>query len=240
MDRETILNEIRRAAAESGGAAPGQIQFERRTGITPGQWRGKLWLKWSDAVSEAGLTPGRMQGAYTDDVLLAHLAELVLACGRFPTTAELKMRRVRDATFPSHNVFDRLGERSVRIARLRDFASLRPELHRVVSLLGAVGDIDRGESGAPSDTEALREGYVYMLKLGKHYKVGMTTDVPRRHRQIALELPEKPNVIHSIRTDDPEGIEAYWHRRFAAKATNGEWFALDSKDIRAFKRRKFM
>ena len=84
----------------------------------------------------------------------------------------------------------------------------------------------------------MSDGYVYMIKLGKHYKIGKTFAVPRRHREIALELPEKPDVVHSIRPDDPTGIEAYWHARFESKRTNGEWFALAPDDVRAFKRRK--
>jgi len=47
-------------------------------------------------------------------------------------------------------------------------------------------------------------------------------------------------IAHTVRTDDPTGIEEYWHKWFDAKRKNGEWLALESPDVAAFRRRQFM
>lgn len=69
-----------------------------------------------------------------------------------------------------------------------------------------------------------------------NYKIGRTNEMGRRHHEITIQLPEGLELIHEIKTDDPSGVEAYWHRRFEQKHKNGEWFDLDSSDIRIFKR----
>jgi len=83
-------------------------------------------------------------------------------------------------------------------------------------------------------------GFVYLLQSGRHYKIGRTNALGRREREPAIQLPEKAKAVHSIETDDPVGIETYWHKRFEALRKNGEWFELGADELRAFKRRKFM
>lgn len=90
------------------------------------------------------------------------------------------------------------------------------------------------------NSESLPIGYVYLLKHGsrREYKIGRTNNPIRREGEVGIQLPEKLSPIHYIKTDDPAGVERYWHDRFAAKRKEGEWFVLSAEDIRAFKRWK--
>lgn len=234
MDKSTIIREIRRLAADGGGTAPGQTKFEGATGISSGSWRGKYWRRWGEALKEAGFDENSRTEAHSAETLILALIRLTRKNKRFPTYADLRMERNTDKAFPGHMAFGRLGRLPERVKIVRDFALGSADYADILSLLPAHAE-EEMLADAPVDRA---DGFVYMVKLGKHYKIGKTFSVPRRHREIALELPEKPDLVHCLRTDDPAGIEAYWHTRFANKRTNGEWFALTREDVQAFKKRK--
>ena len=80
-------------------------------------------------------------------------------------------------------------------------------------------------------------GYVYLMKDGSRFKIGHTNSVGRREAEAATWLINA-RIIHDISTDDPEGVERYWHRRFEPKSIEREWFALDAVDVAAFRRWK--
>lgn len=236
MEKARILDEIRRTTEENGGVPVGRSNFEKKTGIRLAAWSGKYWRNWSEAVAEAGFAPNERPARIDEEQLLRFLASLTRELGRFPTDPDVSLARTRDPSIPHYQRFKRLGDRGSRLEKLRRFSSEHAEFADVVALLPPSND----EASEVEPTATERDGAVYMLKLGKHFKIGKSFRVPQRHREIALELPEKPDVVHVITTDDPSGIEAYWHNRFAEKRTNGEWFALSRDDVRVFMRRKFM
>lgn len=149
------------------------------------------------------------------------------------------MKKCSDPEFPNEKVFDRIGAKPDFIKELADYCRGQSEYKNVVNFCE---EYLAHNCDAPEKPGALEEqiGYVYLIKSGRFYKIGKANSVGRREYEIALQLPEKASTVHVIRTDDPSGIEAYWHNRFALKRKNGEWFELSAADIAIFKRRKFM
>ena len=238
MEREHILGEIRRTAEANGGVALGKSRFVAETGIRETDWRGRYWARWSDALAEAGYPPNEYQQKFDDEMVLAKLVAEIRRLGRMPTVAEMKLRRRADRSFPSDGVFERFGPKATWPRLVADYCRERLEDADVLEIVAPlIVEVQEPES-EPDLTE--RYGFVYLLRSGRHYKIGHTLDVGRRRYDLAIQLPDPVEEEHVIRTDDPAGIEDYWHRRFASRRKNGEWFELTRADIAAFKRRKFM
>jgi hypothetical protein len=100
VDKEHILSEIRRTAAENDGVALGKRRFSAVTGIQYADWWGKHWVRWSEAVREAGLEPNQLRQPYSAEFLLEKLASLAREYQRFPVAGEMELKRRRDPTFP--------------------------------------------------------------------------------------------------------------------------------------------
>ncbi|MCB1497274.1 MAG: GIY-YIG nuclease family protein [Bauldia sp.] len=242
-EREFIISEIQKTANENSGTPLGQRRFEEETGIAISRWRGRYWRNWSDALSEAGFEPNKPKDRTDDEYLIQRLAALTLKLGSFPTYADLRLERQADDTFPTHQVFNRLGRHDVRVGLLRDYAKKNAEFSGLLDFLPEA-EFEAEEGTASPQPDGLAEGFVYLalMQVGnqKRYKIGKAVLTARRVDQISIQLPEELRLVHQITTDDAFGIEAYWHKRFASKNTKGEWFSLSRDDVRAFKRRKFM
>lgn len=240
MTRQHIINEIQRTAKVNGGVPLGWRKFEEVSGIKYYDWYGQFWTRWGDAVREAGFQPNIMSEAYEDEFLLEKLVELTRRLKHVPTQGDLLLARKSDSSFPSEKVFRRLGTKPQRASRVIAFCATRSG-HEDVATLWQQIPIQK-ELPPEGEPEAMSSvvGYVYLLKHGsrREYKIGRTNNPLRREGELGIQLPEKVEPIHYIETDDPAGIENYWHTRFARKRKEGEWFALTTDDVRAFRKWK--
>ncbi len=239
MNKQNILQEIKRTAEANGGNPLGRLRFFRETGIKESDWKGKYWARWNDAVSEAGLEPNQKTSAYEGELLMEKFISLMRELSRFPVVAEIRMKVRKDPSFPNDKTFGRFGSKPEFAAKILDYCRTRSGYEDVVALCGAVPQPLHSKNEETNQSETVI-GYVYLMKSGKFYKLGRSNAAGRREYELGIQLPEKLKTVHVIRTDDPAGIEAYWHKRFEERRKNGEWFDLGAAEVAAFKRRKFM
>ncbi len=233
--KQDILHAIRQTTNDNGGAPLGIIRFEKETGITSNDW-GKYWPKFSDAQKEAGVDSNHIQVAYNEEFLYGKLIMLARKLGRFPTFGEIRVEKTNDSEFPDKTVFQRRGTKVQLANKLTEYCKNHGNCEDIIKMCEPI-------LSSPSEVMIEEEsksvyGEVYLFKSGRYYKIGKTNDTVRRGSELRIQLPEKLDLIHSIKTDDPSGVEAYWHRRFDSKRMQGEWFDLSSADIKAFKRWK--
>ncbi|HEX4987113.1 MAG TPA: GIY-YIG nuclease family protein [Burkholderiales bacterium] len=233
--KQSIIAAYNDLVANSGGKVIGEAIFVRETGVSSYYWKGGFWRSWAAFQADAGHLPNSPTQKIDDDTLLRRYAELVLELGHIPTQADLSLKRKEDESFPEKGRFDRWGDRNALLSKVAEYCDEKEEFALVTQLLtqGVSKSLERR-------LDSLQvKGFVYLLRSGKQYKLGRTNAIGRRLRELAIQLPQKPDTVHVIETDDPEGIEQYWHRRFADKRQGGEWFTLSAEDVSAFKKRSF-
>jgi Meiotically up-regulated gene 113 len=234
--RDQIVSKIREIAAANGGTAPGQKTFQNETGISRSAWLGKHWAKWSDAVRDAGLAPQERNRAIPKETIFKGLVEIVRHFGREPSRAEFDLYRNHkiESNLPWYQtLIEIFGSKAAMFGQFNNWLASQDGYNDVKTILPPIVQTTSPASAAKND------GFVYLLRSGGNFKVGRGENLERRVKQIQTAMPDKTELIHAIRTDDPAGIEAYWHRRFDEKRANGEWFKLNSTDVAAFKKRKF-
>jgi Meiotically up-regulated gene 113 len=238
MKKEHILQEIKRTAEANGGVPLGRARFLAETGIREADWLGKFWARWGDAIREAGYSPNQLQAAYETEFLLETYIGLIRELRKVPASGDLRLKAGTDPDFPNWKTFDRLGSKSEVVKSVLEYCRERKGYEDVAALCKQYSP--RSSKTLESVTTKGETGFIYLMKSGKFYKLGRSNATGRREYELGIQLPEKLKTVHVIRTDDPAGIEAYWHNRFAVKRKGGEWFDLDAADVAAFKRRKFM
>lgn len=236
--KEDIIAEIRRLAPERGGRISIRA-FCSATGIPEHQILGAHWSTWNEALTEAGiLTSSFFQPKTQDASVIEAFVQLVHRLKKWPTQTDLLLERRRNRSFPSVPVVRRVKRELPFASRIVSYCSGRTDLVDVLRIAAEVAKSEKAETPVP--IRASIHGYVYMMRSGRRYKIGHTNSPSRRHRDVRLDLPDPTTVVHTIATDNPVGIEAYWHGRFSSKRVRDtEFFSLEASDVAAFKRRKY-
>lgn len=236
--KEHVIREIRRIAEARGGYVS-LASFLKASGIPEKQILGRHFATWNDALREARIEPRQFQKPrYPEGALLDAVAGLIVRLGKWPTENELRLERQNNRSFPSLQVVRRHARSGELAPRLLKHCDANPRFAPAIPIIRERAEDKPEDSGVVGKSPIV--GYVYMMRSGLHYKIGFTNSPTRRHREVRLELPEPTRLVHSIETDDPSGIEQYWHRRFSRKQVRDtEFFALDANDVAAFKRRKY-
>lgn len=191
-------------------------------------------------MTEAGYEPNKFNEAYDENYVLEMLANLIREIKKFPSAGELKLKINNDKTFPSTTVFEKLGKQKEKVAKVIEYCKAHEGMADVLEICLPLFNPEKEKLDDKITLGTTNFGFVYLMKSGKFYKIGRSNDADRRAYELRIILPEKLEVIHKIKTNDPIGIEEYWHKRFKNKRKNGEWFELTRQDIEIFRRRKFM
>jgi hypothetical protein len=239
--KDQIIAAIRREARQRGGRVSIRA-FVAATGIDQQEIIGKHWARWNDALAEAGLETTSFealrQPTMDDDLVVEAIAHLAQRLGRWPSRAAFSHEHHRNPSFPGVGVVQRVTTAVEFWPKLTALCAGRSEFDRVAQIASSRLADDEANT-RPTSRQSIT-GYVYLMRSGRRHKIGRTNSPSRRHREVRVDLPDPTNLVHSIPTDDPAGIEAYWHKRFESKRVRDtEFFDLDSSDVAAFRRRKY-
>jgi Meiotically up-regulated gene 113 len=244
MNKDQIIAEIKRTAQQNSGVPLSIDRFRDQTGIEKKDWYGIYWAKWSVAQMEAGYVPNQFSTpAFEEEWIIKKVIDLIRELGHFPTKPEFKLKRQKDTCFPTDTTLrNRLGKKLEMASKVAAYCQTKPDYSDVNKICSSIISAGHQQSSTRSNTEISNttSGHVYLLRHNEEYKIGKSIDVTRRYKEIKVQMPHKMEELHVIETDDPSGIEAYWHNRFRDKRLEGEWFKLNADDIKAFKRRKYM
>lgn len=137
----------------------------------------------------------------------------------------------------SHVMPSVVGESEQELRKVTDFAfdcfQVGSTTRKRRKASQAVSDVSSSKKRANSKSPT--EGVVYLLKSGGHFKIGKSFNVKKRVGQLKIQLPEPVEVVHVIHAAHALEAEAQWHRRFASRRRNGEWFVLTEEEVVEFK-----
>jgi hypothetical protein len=241
MDRESVKTQIERTVAANDGKPLSTKAFFERTNLTESALQRAGLPDYPTALEAFGYQRNERSQLLSDDQLFEPLAQLVRRLGRFPKRREFRVERYQNDSFPGGRNYSRRGKQEPLDIALVNWARTKESFQDVVRILDSASSTKKRD-GIAKRPRKIINGYVYLMRYGrgKDYKIGFTENVARREAQLDMISPSDVRIVWKIETDDPKGIEEYWHKRFKDRRLGTkEVFRLTAEDIAAFKRRKY-
>jgi hypothetical protein len=169
MKKEYILQEIKRTAETNGGAALGSRKFTKETGIREGDWLGKHWARWSDALREAGYAPNEMTTPYGESFLFQKFIELARELKKLPVKGDFLYKVRHDSSFPNSKTFERFGSKVELVKAVMEYCRTHEGYEDIIVL--CEGHSPRHhvtkDQVEPAEGEI---GFVYFMNLGYNFQ----------------------------------------------------------------------
>ena len=73
--------------------------------------------------------------------------------------------------------------------------------------------------------------YVMNIQDSDFYKIGVSQNVSRRHRDIEGASPFCIDIVFCLNVINPYDLENLIHNKYSNKFIKSEWFSLDKKDV---------
>lgn len=76
-------------------------------------------------------------------------------------------------------------------------------------------------------------GYVYFVQeyLTGTFNIGKTKNITKRMNVYHIKLPMKNELLYFVKSGNQHKTKAAFHKHFAAKQADGEWFKLTREDL---------
>ena len=79
-------------------------------------------------------------------------------------------------------------------------------------------------------------GFIYIVKVGKYFKIGRAKNFVERFKCYITENPEKAEIMFCKKVDNYIEAEKILLKEFSSKRFRGEWFRLSRADVERAKK----
>jgi hypothetical protein len=173
------------------------------------------------------------------------LIETIKDAVRYADAMDLVDHRFDDGYFEHTNKLDipylmKTIERAEKLRETDIPTQLQIDIEAIIhdckeQLLSIKRDEEREQMKiAKEDLKKLREqeiGYIYLIKSDLGYKIGKSSKLPQRVRQIGIQVPFEHEFIFSAKFKAYHLVEKILHNQFSSKRIKGEWFDLTEEDV---------